>query len=683
MEFDWESGGDLLFRMFRAITEETEAGSGFRALIEVIAEGFRADSGSLALTVPETEELQVVAALHPSPGQVGRVLPSGEGILGWVVAQGEPLVLHGDASQDPRFQGLSPQRRRPGSAICWPISSGNRIIGALSLNRDAEEAGFSETEFYQGEKLLRLAGVAVDNLRNQGARAREVSQLQVLVEAQRELQQVERNGPEARVAEGSLYGRMAELAARLLGTRHAAVGLFDADGTVQAFHATGIDQATRNAIGGIPEGKGLLGDLFRHPAPERVNDIQADPRFRGFPEGHPDMGRLVAHPLQRGGRTFGVLYAADRSDGLPFTGEDSAYLSMFAAQAVDLLERLELVGALEERAEDLHRQLLNAVKVFANLLELRSPYLSGHASEVADRAAAIGRRLGLDEAYQEDLYIAGLLHDVGMLAMPDTLLRKPYSLLHSGDRKRVRGHPVLGESTLMAMGSLERTARLIRHHHEYLDGSGYPDGLKGEAIPIGARILVVVSEFDDLVQGNLFVGRMAPDKALQYLYEHTDHHYDGDAVAALAEELGMAGDRQGEAPSEAEAPPTTDPNAPGPRKAKRGAPEEESGGNGEKRRRTRKRPEAEAPATEGSGSGVEAQRPVDAPTPVRVLESSRLQEGMILARDLVTEEGMLLLAKGHALDEALIQKIRYFERRLERRFQVAVVDDRKPPDTSG
>ncbi|MFB6261524.1 MAG: hypothetical protein ABEJ96_07865, partial [Thiohalorhabdaceae bacterium] len=92
MEIDWEGCGDLLFRMFQAITEGAEADTGFQALLEVTANGFRADSGSLALTVADTGELQVVAALDPSPGQVGRILQAREGVLGWVVAHGEPLL---------------------------------------------------------------------------------------------------------------------------------------------------------------------------------------------------------------------------------------------------------------------------------------------------------------------------------------------------------------------------------------------------------------------------------------------------------------------------------------------------------------------------------------------------------------------------------------------------------------
>lgn len=679
MEIDWEGCGDLLFRMLQAITEGAEADTGFQDLLEVTAKGFRADSGSLALSLADTGELQVVAALDPSPGQVGRILPEGEGVLGWVVANGEPLLLQGDASEDPRFQKLSSQRRRPGSAICWPIRSGNRIIGALSLNRETAGNAFSEDEFRQGEKLLRLAAVGVENLRDQAARDRQVRQLQVLVEAQRELQLVDRQSTQTGEA---VYGRIAEFVARVLDAQYAAVGLFHADGSMRAFHTTGMDQATREAIGPIPEGKGLLGDLFRNPEPERINDIHADPRFAGFPEGHPVMHRLVAHPLQRGSRTFGVLYAADRADGLPFTAEDSTYLGMFAAEAGDLLERLELMGALEERAEDLHRQLLSAVKVFGNLLELRSSHLSGHASRVAERAVAIASRLGLDEGYKEDLYIAGLLHDVGMLTLPDSLLGRPYSLLHSRDRKQVRQHPVLGEATLMAMASLDRAARLIRHHHEYLDGSGYPDGLQGEAIPIGARILTVANEFDALLQGTLFVGRMGPEKALQYLCEHAGQFYDRDAVAALSEELERAGPEREEASDAPESQPAPSPSTNGKtrRQAKRSAPGKEAGSSGKKRRRTRKGEDAEAAPTEESEDTDGAENSADAETSLRVLESARLQEGMTLARDLMTEEGVLLLSKGHVLDEALIQKIRYFERRLERRFDVVVLDDRGTSD---
>jgi GAF domain-containing protein len=661
MPIEWERQGDLFFRMAQAITERGDPEASYRAIIEVTAEAFGADSGSLALRLPETGDVQVVAALKPSPGQIGRILKGGEGVLGWVVSHGEPLLLHGDASGDGRFQGLSQERRRPGSAICWPIFSGDQAIGALSLNREGEAEPFSDAEFQQGQELLRIAAVGVENLVAQARQARQMEQLEGLVEAQRALQGFD-HGDAAQGEDGAtLYATMAEHLARLLGARFAAVAVHHPEEGLRAFVPAGadpLDEAARERLWADP---GLIGGLLREPRAERLADVAAASGGKALPAGHPAITTLVAQPLRRGDRIFGLLYAGDRRDGLPFDAQDQTYLSMFAAQCVSLLERLELVASLEERAEDLHRQLLTSVKVFTNLLELRSPRLAGHAGRVAEAAVAVGSRLGLAEEDLEALQIAARLHDVGKLALPDNILRKPYSLLHSGDRKRMREHPLLGEANLMALESLDRSARLIRHHHEYLDGSGYPDGLKGEAIPLGSRILAVVNEYDDLLEGALFVRRIPPQQALAYLAERAGTHYDPAAVAALAEYLGMpeavaeSGERVGQAASAGGEGGRSQPRSGG----RQGAPA--------------------APPPEAGEQGVAGAAevgPEEAGAPMRTLESARLQEGMTLASDLVTEEGMLLLSSGYVLDEALIRKIRYFERRLGRRFQVSVLDER-------
>lgn len=647
----------FLLRLGHTVSRVADPEAGYRDVLAMAAEFFAAESGSLALRQPETGEIRVVGALDPSPAQLGAVLAPGEGILGWVVQQGEPLVLEGDASGDPRFTGLRQDRRKPGSAICWPLRNAEGVIGALSLNRSPEGEGFAQADLDSGERFLTFLEVGVENLRLQAHRARRTGQLQRLTEALNELQRVDRGWLERQQDLAGLCREVAAHAARIVGGRYAAIGVYDTEGGFRHFFTAGLEEAARAAVHGTPRPAGLLATSVIQQGPVRVNDVSADPRFEGFPEGHPPVKRLLAHPLRQGGHLYGAIYVADRADGRPFSEEDSGDMGMFAGQVADLLERLELLDSLSERAEELKQQFLSSVRIFSHLLEMRSESLGGHSRRVADLAGAIARRLGVGEADLQTLQTGALLHDVGELSLSDQILRRPYSLLHSRERRRMKEHPILGEATLMALKPLEAASPLIRHHHEYLDGSGYPDGLSGDQIPLLVRILTVANEYDDLVRGKLFVRPMNSDQALAYIRAGADRQYDPSVVAALADYLGRspADEETREGPARAEGIPSGSPPT-APEAAEPGASSEEP------------------------GRGMSPAETAAASRPIQELESAQLQPGMRLAEDLLTEEGMLLLAGGHELNEELIRKIRYFERRLGRKFRIKIEASSGDPD---
>lgn len=136
---------------------------------------------------------------------------------------------------------------------------------------------------------------------------------------------------------------------------------------------------------------------------------------------------------------------------------------------------------------------------------------------MADLAVALGKREGVAGQDLEHLRMAALLHDLGKLGLDETVLRKPYSLPHSGDWKHIREHPVVGEGAFMAPESRNPVAELIRHHHELLDGFGFPDGLAGEDLARGVRILAVANMSNSLRRGGVFVRGLSLGDALTYL----------------------------------------------------------------------------------------------------------------------------------------------------------------------
>ena len=134
----------------------------------------------------------------------------------------------------------------------------------------------------------------------------------------------------------------------------------------------------------------------------------------------------------------------------------------------------------------------------------------------------------------QDVMYAGLLHDIGKIALPDKLLIKLFAELQPAERMEVVKHPVIGQGVLMALEPLQETARYIRSHHELWDGKGYPDGLSGEQIPLGARILAVANDYDALQLGNLTANKMTPKDAREFIVKHSGKNYDPQVVAVFA-----------------------------------------------------------------------------------------------------------------------------------------------------
>lgn len=191
--------------------------------------------------------------------------------------------------------------------------------------------------------------------------------------------------------------------------------------------------------------------------------------------------------------------------------------------------------------DELKRNFMVSIKVFANLIEIREGAVGGHSRRVADLARRLAARMGLDAKTQQDVFLAGLLHDIGKIGFPDALLAQPVSLMSAEQLVRYRKHPAAGEAALMPLTELHRAAGIVRSHHERFDGMGYPDGLKGEEIPLGARVLAVVNDYDALQIGSLTEKRFSPEEALQSLLPGRNRRYDARVVDALVELLAVPG----------------------------------------------------------------------------------------------------------------------------------------------
>ncbi len=181
----------------------------------------------------------------------------------------------------------------------------------------------------------------------------------------------------------------------------------------------------------------------------------------------------------------------------------------------------------------LKRNHLHTIKTFSHLIELRGGHLVGHARKVADLAKKTARVIGLDEAKTQEVFIAGLLHDIGHIGFSDQLLSKPVTKMTPEELTRYQLHPVFGEQSLMGLDDMQTVASLIRSHHERHDGNGFPDRLEGEAIPMGARILSVIETYEDLLSGHVVINGMTEAEALTLIKRGSGSQFDPLVVKAF------------------------------------------------------------------------------------------------------------------------------------------------------
>jgi len=186
---------------------------------------------------------------------------------------------------------------------------------------------------------------------------------------------------------------------------------------------------------------------------------------------------------------------------------------------------------------ELKSNFMLSMQIFAGLMELRHNGMSGHSRRVSEWAKRVCGILKLDERASHDIYVAGLLHDIGKIGFPDELLDKPISLMSADETARYRKHPLNAEAALMPLVQLQAVAKIIRSQHERLDGNGFPDGLEAGEIPFGARVLAPIIDYENLLTGTLAERRFSVEDATASIRRGAGSRYDAKVVDALVEAL--------------------------------------------------------------------------------------------------------------------------------------------------
>ncbi|MBN2045686.1 MAG: HD domain-containing protein [Anaerolineales bacterium] len=258
-------------------------------------------------------------------------------------------------------------------------------------------------------------------------------------------------------------------------------------------------------------------------------DLYNLPTYRGiWAEEREDLEILQMDlfiPLQAKGELVGILGIGPKLSRQEYSQEDQRTLTTLGNQMAVAVENARLY-------EELEKTFVETVVALANAIDLRDTYTSNHSQQIATMAREVARQLELSAQEIEAVYWGGLLHDIGKIGIPDSILQKPAKLDES-EWNLIKTHPKLGADLVAKIHKLEHIAPLIEFSHERFDGTGYPHGVKGDEIPIGARIVGVVDSFSAMIDERPYKPPLNEEAALEEIERNAGVLYDPKVVQAF------------------------------------------------------------------------------------------------------------------------------------------------------
>jgi HD-GYP domain-containing protein (c-di-GMP phosphodiesterase class II) len=325
---------------------------------------------------------------------------------------------------------------------------------------------------------------------------------------------------------GKIRKRAIEAAVRLLEVEAGSLILVDQETGDLFFEVALGDRGEKVKEVRLKKGEGIAGWVAEKGEALIVNDVQSDRRFFKAADERSSFATksILCVPVKSKEKILGVLEALNKKHGV-FDEEDKQALMALANQVAIAIENANLYQELMET-------FYATTEALAETIEKRDPYTGGHTKRVLNYSYAIGTALRLSTRELEDLKLAAILHDVGKIGVSDKILLKE-GKLDPEELESMQLHPKYGAEILIHIKKLKDVIPSVRSHHEKIDGSGYPDKLKGEDIPIVAKIIAVADAFDAMTTDRPYRKAMSNKEAFEELRRYAGIQFDKDVVHAF------------------------------------------------------------------------------------------------------------------------------------------------------
>jgi len=269
----------------------------------------------------------------------------------------------------------------------------------------------------------------------------------------------------------------------------------------------------------IQANEGLIGRVAQMKKIETVSNISTNAAaYFEFKKSLAKDSIMAAPLLIHKDRVLGVIIICDKRKQEPFTSDDMILLGNVATQTAIAIENFQL-------NEDAEKTYLETITALAVAVEAKDVYSRGHLERVADYVKKLGDQMNLDEEIMKILRNGATLHDVGKIGVRDEVLRKQGPLTEE-ERREMEKHCVIGVNIIKPIKSMSALCDLVRHHQEFYDGSGYPDGLKGEEIPLTARLIKVCDAYDAMTTDRPYRKGMSKEDAKKELIKKSGIEFD-------------------------------------------------------------------------------------------------------------------------------------------------------------
>lgn len=522
---DTEQNQDLasLFAISALLRKAINTDELLNTVLPEVRELLQADVGVVLLLDPDSQSFQIAAASGFMEPNLGYSFPADQGISGQVLQTHQPYTTNDYAAENERLNALQ-NGDLLGPALFVPLQSEIDMQGVLAVarNRQTNPKPFRPAD----TRLLLAIGEMVGNTLRRARLFDETRRRLEQIEALRAIDMAITGSMDLRVSfkvilEEVVAQLKVDAAAVLIHNPHTQMLEYV---VTRGFHTSTAQHPT------LRLGEGFAGRAALERRPIHINDLRSlrTDSLRSLLFAVEGFRAYFAIPLITKGQVKGVLEVFHREPLTP-PREWFSFLDTLCGQATIAIENSQLYDSLQRSNVELMLAYDATIEGWSHALDLRDKETEGHTQRVADMTMRLAKTLGVSEQELKHIRHGALLHDIGKMAIPDHILLKPGPLTEE-EWEIMRMHPVYAYELLSPIAYLRPALDIPYCHHEHWDGSGYPRGLKGEQIPLAARLFSIVDVWDALRSDRPYRKAWPEDKALDYIAEQAGKQFDPSLV---------------------------------------------------------------------------------------------------------------------------------------------------------